>query len=125
MGLCAVFAAVNTIYSAVANRSREIATLRALGFGRLPVVLSVFAEAVFLSGIGGVIGGAIAYVVFNGFQTSTFNLQALSQVTFAFTVTPAIIGEGIACAVVLGLLGGAFPAIKAARLPVSVVLREL
>ncbi|HEY7792216.1 MAG TPA: ABC transporter permease [Vicinamibacterales bacterium] len=124
MGLCAVFVAVNTIYTAVASRSREIAMLRALGFGPLPVVVSVFAEAIVLSVIGGAIGGAIAYLAFDGFQTSTFNMQALSQVAFAFSVTPALIGEGMACAVVLGLLGGALPAVRAARLPIVLVLRE-
>lgn len=124
MGLGAVFVALNTIYAAVVARSRELATLRALGFGPAPVVLSVFAEAVFLSIIGGLIGGAIAYAAFDNFQTSTFNMQALSQVTFSFTVTPTLIAEGIACAIVLGLLGGALPALRAARLPITVVLRE-
>jgi putative ABC transport system permease protein len=124
MAMCAIFAAVNTMYTAVANRGREIATLRALGFGQIPVVLSVLAEAILLSLVGGVIGGAIAYAVFDGFQTSTFNMQALSQVTFAFSVTPLLVGEGIVCAIALGLLGGAAPAIRAARLPITVVLRE-
>lgn len=125
MAIGAIFAAINTMYTAVASRAREIATLRALGFGRLPVVISVMAEAVLLSLAGGVVGGAIAYAAFDGFQTSTMNPQALSQVSFAFAVTPALLVEGVLYAVLMGLVGGALPAIRAARLPVSVVLREL
>lgn len=124
MGIGAVFAAVNTMYTAVASRTREIATLRALGFGSVPVVVSVLAEAVLLSLIGGLIGGALAWAAFDGFQTSTMNFQAFSQVSFGFAVTPRLLAEGLLYAVVLGLLGGLLPAIKAARLPVVVALRE-
>jgi putative ABC transport system permease protein len=125
MGIGAVFAAVNTMYTAVASRTREIATLRALGFGGVPVVVSVLAEAVLLSLVGGLVGGAIAWAAFDGFQTSTMNFQAFSQVSFGFAVTPRLLGEGLSYAVVLGLLGGLLPAIRAASLPVVVALREL
>jgi putative ABC transport system permease protein len=125
MGIGAVFAAVNTMYTAVASRTREIATLRALGFGGVPVVMSVLAEAVLLSLVGGLVGGALAWAAFDGFQTSTMNFQAFSQVSFGFAVTPRLLGQGLGYAVVLGLLGGLPPAIRAARLPVVVALREL
>jgi putative ABC transport system permease protein len=124
MGLGAVFAATNTMYTAVASRTREIATLRAIGFGAVPVVVSVLAEAVFLSGVGGVIGGAIAWTAFDGFRTSTMNFQSYSQVSFDFAVTPRLLAQSLSYAVVLGLLGGALPAVRAARLPVVVALRE-
>jgi putative ABC transport system permease protein len=125
MGIGAVFAAVNTMYTAVASRTREIATLRALGFGGAPVVVSVLAEAVLLSLIGGLVGGALAWAAFDGFQTSTMNFQAFSQVSFGFAVTPRLLAEGLSYAVVLGLLGGLLPAIRAASVPVVVALREL
>jgi putative ABC transport system permease protein len=124
MGIGAVFTAVNTMYTAVASRTREIATLRALGFGGVPVVVSVLAEAMLLSAVGGVIGGAIAWALFDGFQTSTMNFQSFSQVSFGFAVTPWLLGEGLSLAVVLGLLGGVLPATRAARLPIVVALRE-
>jgi putative ABC transport system permease protein len=125
MGLGAVFGAVNTMYSAVSSRTREIATLRALGFSRLPVVISVLIEAVLLSIIGGVIGGGLAWAAFDGYQTATMNFQSFSQVAFAFAVTPSLLARGLTYAVLMGLLGGMFPAIRAARLPVVVGLREL
>ncbi len=125
MGLGAVFGAVNTMYSAVAARSREIATLRALGFGSSPVVLSVLIEAVILSLIGGAIGGLVAWAGFDGYQTATMNLQSFSQVAFAFAVTPRLLGWGLLAATIMGLLGGLLPAIRAARLPVVTALRQL
>ncbi len=125
MGIGAVFGAVNTMYTAVAARTREIATLRALGFGGGPVVVSVLAESLFLGLLGGLIGGAIAYLAFNGFQTSTMNWQSFSQVAFAFSVTPGLVASGIAYALVMGLVGGLLPAVRAARLPVVSALREL
>ena len=125
MGVGAVFGAVNTMYTAVATRTREIATLRALGFGSLPVVFSVLTEAVVLSVIGGVIGGLAAWVAFDGYQTSTMNFQSFSQVAFAFTVTPALLAQALLYAVLMGMLGGLFPAWRAARLPVVTALREL
>jgi len=125
MGIGAIFGAVNTMYSAVSSRTREIATLRALGFGGGAVVVSVLAEAVLLGLIGGAVGGAVAYVGFNGFQTSTINWQTFSQVAFAFTVTPGLIGAGLFYALVMGLVGGLLPAVRAARLPIVSALREL
>ncbi len=125
MGIGAVFGAVNTMYTAVAARTREIATLRALGFGGGPVVVSVLAESLLLALVGGLIGGALAYAAFNGFQTSTMNWQTFSQVAFAFAVTPGLIASGIVYALVMGLLGGLLPAVRAARLPIVSALREL
>jgi putative ABC transport system permease protein len=125
MGAGAVFAALNTMYAAVATRTREIATLRALGFGATPVVVSVLAEALLLGLAGGVIGGAAAYLGFNGFQANTMNWQSFSQVSFAFAVTPALLATGILYALALGLVGGLLPGLRAARLPITVGLREL
>ena len=125
MGVGAVFGAVNTMYTAVASRTREIATLRALGFSSAPVVISVKVESVALCVAGGVLGGLLAYVGFNGYQTATLNWQTFSQVAFAFRVTPALLVQGVAWAVVMGFAGGLFPALRAARLPVATALREL
>jgi putative ABC transport system permease protein len=125
MGMGALFVAVITMHSAVASRTREIATLRALGFRGGPVVVSVLAESMLLALVGGVIGGAIAYVAFNGYQAATMNWQNMSTIGFAFRVTPMLLELGIGWALVLGLLGGLFPAIRAMRLPVVTALREL
>jgi putative ABC transport system permease protein len=125
MGIGAVFGAVNTMYNAVASRSREIATLRALGFGSVPVVVSVLSEAVALSVIGGVIGGLIAWIAFDGYQTSTMNFQSFSQVAFAFAVTPSLLALALVYAILMGFFGGLLPAIRAARLPVVTALRQL
>jgi len=125
MGIGAIFGAVNTMYSAVAARTREIATLRALGFSGGPVVVSVLVESLLLALIGGAIGGGLAYVGFNGFQTSTINWQTFSQVAFAFAVTPGLMVAGIVYALLMGLLGGLLPAVRAARLPIVAALREL
>jgi putative ABC transport system permease protein len=125
MGVGAVFGAVNTMYNAVATRTREIATLRALGFGSFPVVFSVLTEAVILSIIGGVVGGLAAWAAFDGYQTSTMNFQSFSQVAFAFAVTPKLLGLALFYSVLMGFLGGLFPAWRAARLPVVTALREL
>ena len=125
MGIGAVFGAINTMYTAVAARTREIATLRALGFSSGPVVISVMAESVALAVVGGLLGGLLAYAGFNGYQTATINWQTFSQVAFAFRVTPALLVQGIAWAVVMGFFGGLFPAVRAARLPVATALREL
>ena len=125
MGLGAIFGAVNTMYSAVASRTREIATLRALGFQSLPVVISVLVEAMVLSLIGGIIGGVAAYLAFDGYQTATINWQSFSQVAFAFRVTPALLGQALIYATIMGLLGGLLPAWKAARTPVVTALRQL
>jgi putative ABC transport system permease protein len=125
MGLGAIFGAVNTMYSAVASRTREIATLRALGFGGSTVVASVLVEAVVLGLAGGAIGGALAWLAFDGYQTATMNWQSFSQVAFAFAVTPSLLAQGLAYAILMGLVGGLLPAIRAARLPVVTALREL
>jgi putative ABC transport system permease protein len=125
MALGAVFGAVLTMYAAVVSRTREIATLRALGFGTVPVLASVVGESIALALLGGVIGGALAYVGFNGYQTSTMNWQTFSQVAFAFRVTPELLVTGIVYALVMGLIGGLFPAIRAATLPIPSALREL
>jgi putative ABC transport system permease protein len=125
MALGAIFGALNTMYNAVAARTREIATLRALGFGRSPVVLSVLAESLLLAVIGAVLGSAVAYLGFNGFRTATLNWQSFSQVAFAFKVTSGLLVMGSILALAIGLIGGLLPAIRAARLPVATALREL
>ena len=125
MGIGAVFGAILTMYTAVSTRSREIATLRALGFNTTSVVVSVLAESLALAAIGGLIGGLLAYVAFNGYQTSTMNFSTFSQVAFAFQVTPQLLGMGLFYALAMGLLGGLFPALRAARLPIPSALREL
>jgi putative ABC transport system permease protein len=123
MAVGAIFAALNTMYSAVSTRTTEIATLRAIGFGGTPVVISVLIEAFVLALIGGVLGGSIAYVLFNGFTVSTLNFQTFSQVAFAFRVTAPLLILGIIWALAIGLFGGLFPAVRAARLPVTTALR--
>ena len=125
MDIGAVFGGINTMYTAVAARTREIARLRALGFGGLPVVISVMVESVALCVTGGVIGGFLAYSGFNRYQTATINWQTFSHVAFAFAVTSALLVQGIVWAVVMGFFGGLFPAIRAAWLPVATALREL
>jgi putative ABC transport system permease protein len=125
MGIGAVFGAVITMYTAVASRTREIATLRALGFGGIPVVVSVLAEAALLSLIGGLIGGAIAWAAFDGYETATMNFQSFSQIAFAFAVTPKLLVQGLFYSILMGLLGGMLPAIRAARLPIVTALRQL
>jgi putative ABC transport system permease protein len=125
MGIGAVFGAILTMYTAVSTRAREIATLRALGFNASSVVVSVMAESLALAALGGVIGGGVAYAAFNGYQTSTMNFQTFSQVAFAFRVTPALLVLGLVYALLMGLVGGLFPAIRAARLPIPSALREL
>ena len=125
MAIGAVFGAINTMYNAVASRTREIATLRALGFGALSIVTSVMAESAVLALLGGVLGGVLSWVLFDGYRTSTMNFQSFSQVAFAFRVTPTLLVQGLACALVMGLLGGILPAIRAARLPIVNALREL
>ncbi len=125
MGAGAAFGALNTMYTAVSSRTREIATLRAVGFQRTPIVVSVMVEALFLGLIGGAIGAAAAWWLFDGFRASTMNWQSFSQVAFAFRVTPELLVLAVTYALGLGLVGGILPAIKAARLPVATALREL
>ena len=112
------------MYTAVAARARDVATLEALGFGGSAVLVSVIFEALFLSVLGGVIGAIGAWLAFDGYRTATMNWQTFSQVAFAFDVTPQLMGGAIVYAVAIGLIGGLFPAIRAARIPVSVALRE-
>lgn len=123
MGIGAMFAALNTMYSAVSARTREIATLRAIGFGGAPVVASVIVESMTLALLGGLLGGVIAWLMFNGATVSTLNNASFSQVAFDFAVSPELITRGIVLALVLGLVGGLLPAWRAARLPVTVALR--
>jgi putative ABC transport system permease protein len=124
MGIGAVFAALNTMYAAVAARAREIATLRALGFGPASVIVSFVFESVLIALIGGVIG-CIAILPVNGLTVSTLNFQTFSQLAFAFQITPLLLIAGLSFAFVMGLIGGLLPAIRAARLPVATALREL
>jgi putative ABC transport system permease protein len=122
MAIGAMFGALNSMYSAVAARGLEIATLRAIGFGALPVLLSVMIEALLLALIGGIIGASLAWLFFNGHSVSTLG-GAFAQVVFQLTVTPTLIATGVVWACVIGLLGGLFPALRAARLPVAEALR--
>jgi putative ABC transport system permease protein len=125
MAIGAVFGALNTMYTAVSSRTREIATLRALGFGSGPVIVSIMLESTVLALFGGAIGATLAYIAFHNFHTATMNFQSFSQVTFAFDVTPALLVQGVVWATVIGLIGGLFPALRAARLPIAAALREL
>lgn len=122
MGLGAIFAALNTMYAAVASRSREIATLRAIGFGGMPVLASVMIESLVLALVGGAIGAALAYLLFNNLAVSTLGSN-FTQVVFNFKVTPALVGRGLVIAVVIGMIGGFLPALRAARMPVTAALR--
>ncbi|TXK59789.1 ABC transporter permease [Alkalisalibacterium limincola] len=124
MGFGALFGALNTMYSAVSARTAEIGTLRALGFGRLPVIASVMAEALILSLAGGLIGAGIAFALFNGYSVSTLG-AGFTQVAFNFAVTPGLVLQGLAWAIGIGFLGGLAPAVRAARLPVTTALRAL
>jgi putative ABC transport system permease protein len=124
MAIGAIFGALNTMYSAVSERGREIGTMRALGFGAAAVVFSFLVEALFISFIGGAIG-CIAVLPLNGLTTSTMNMQTFSNIAFAFRITPLLLVGGIIFALAMGLLGGFLPAIRAARRPVALALREL
>jgi putative ABC transport system permease protein len=122
MALGASFSALNAMYSAVSTRTREIATLRAIGFGGLPIIISVLAESLVLALIGSVVGSVVAWGLFNGNSVNTLGLN-FSQVVFRLTVTPSLllVGGFFACAI--GLLGGIFPAIRAAKVPIATALR--
>lgn len=122
MGIGAVFGALNCMFAAVTTRSREIATLRAIGFRGLPVVVSIMLETMLLALLGGLLGALIVWLVFNGYTAST--LQGFSQVVFQFAVTPALMWMGLKWALAIGFIGGLFPAVRAARLPVTTALRE-
>jgi putative ABC transport system permease protein len=125
MAVGAVFGAFNTMYSSVSTRTREIATLRALGFGSGAVVAAVMLESVVLSIAGGVAGAVIAYAGFNGFHAATINWQSFSQITFAFLVTPQLLIQGIVLATLIGLIGGLWPALRASWMPIADALRDL
>ena len=125
MGIGAVFGALNSMYSSVSSRGTEIATLRALGFSPFAVLISTIIESTLLALVGGLLGGAIAFAAFNGFQVSTLNSSSFSQVVFDFAVTPDLLMQGIGAALIIGLIGGLLPAVRAARLPVAQALREL
>lgn len=123
MGLGAVFAALNSMYAVVAARGKEIATLRAIGFRGLPVVTSVMIEALLLALAGGALGALLAYLLFNNLSVSTLG-QSFTQVVFNFKVTPQLVARGLIIAIIIGMIGGLMPALRAARLPVSASLRE-
>ena len=125
MAAGATFGALNCMYSAIASRQVEIATLRAIGFGGLPVVISVLIEALVLAVTGAAIGGALAYAYCNGATVSTLNFNTFSQVAFEFRVTPALLVRGLTWGLVIGIAGGLLPAIRAARLPVTAALRAV
>jgi putative ABC transport system permease protein len=124
MAIGAVFGALNTMYSAVSERGREIATMRAVGFAGSAVVFSFLIEALLIAFIGGVLG-CIAVLPLNGFTTSTMNFQTFSNLAFAFKITPQLLLQGVLFALVMGVVGGLLPAIRAASLPVATALRSL
>ena len=123
MAIGAIFGALNTMYTAVSSRAREIATLKALGFRGSPVVVSVLIESLLLAFIGGTVGAVLAWAAFDGYRAATINWQSFSQVAFAFDVNMSLLIRGIVSAVVIGLIGGLFPAIRAARQPLALALR--
>jgi len=124
MGIGAIFGAVNTMYNSVSSRAAEIATLRALGFGRSPVLVSVLVEGMLLGLVGGMIGGLVAYLLFNGIETSTMGSN-FAEVAFSFRVTSGLLVEGAVYALLMGLLGGLLPAFRAVRMPIASSLRQL
>jgi len=124
MALGAVFGALNTMYSAVSERSREIAVLRAIGFGGGAIVLSFFVESLIIAFFGGVVG-CVAVLPVNGITTGTMNWQTFSHLAFAFRITPNLLAMGMIFALVMGALGGLPPAIRAARANVATTLRAL
>jgi putative ABC transport system permease protein len=125
MGIGAVFGALNTMYSAVAARTREIATLRALGFGASAVLVSVMTEALLLGLAGGLLGALAAWVAFDGSRASTLNFQTFSQLSFAFVVSMPVVVTGVLYALALGFIGGLWPGLRAARMSIVEGLRSL
>lgn len=123
MAIGAVFGALNTMYAAISARAREVATLRAIGFGSTPVLVAVVLEAMLLALLGGVLGALIAWVLFNDYAVSTLGAN-FSQVVFRFDISPALLGTGMRWALAIGLIGGLLPAVRAARLPVTTALRQ-
>ena len=124
MSVGAVFAAMNTMYAAVGARTREIGTLRVLGFRRRSVVLALMLEGGFLALLGGVLGCALAFY-WNGYTTATMGFETFSEIVFQFRVTPRLVAEGLVFAVIVGLIGTLLPAIRASRLPVIAALKSL
>ena len=124
MGLGAVVAAINTMHSSVGARSVEIGTLRSLGFSNVPVVVSVMVEALLLALVGGLVGGVVVYLLYDGFTSSTLSVGSMSQIGFEFSVTPRLLLIGLTSALLLGVIGGLLPALRAARLPVVAALRS-
>jgi putative ABC transport system permease protein len=124
MAVGAVFGALNTMFAAVASRAREIATLRAIGFRGLPVVVAVMLETTLLALLGGLIGGSVAWLLFNGFEASTMSAGSVGKLSFNLAVSPGLLWEGIKWALAIGFVGGLFPAVRAASLPVTTALRE-
>lgn len=124
MGIGAVFGALNSMYAAVATRTREIATLRAIGFRAIPVVVSVMLETMLLALLGGMLGAGIAWLLFDHYTASTLSGN-FTQIVFAFRVSPQLLWQGMKWALAMGLLGGVFPALRAARMAVTDGLREL
>ena len=122
MGAGAVFGAMNTMYAIVAVRTREIGTLRALGFSRQSILISFVVESALLALVGGALGCLLAYGT-HGYSTSVSNMQSFSEVAYAFRVTPRIIGSGMAFAWVVGVVGGMLPALRAARMPIAAAVR--
>jgi len=125
MAIGAMFGALNTMFAAVAARAREIATLRAIGFPGLPVVVAVMLETMLLALAGGLIGGGLAWLIFNGYSASTMAGGSVGQLAFQLHVTPELLWTGLKWALAIGFIGGLFPAVRAARLPVTTALREL
>jgi putative ABC transport system permease protein len=123
MGIGAVFGAMNTMYAIVAARTREIGTLRALGFSRGSILISFIVESAFLALLGGAIGCVLAFPM-NGFSTGTGQTQSFSEIAFAFRITPEILAFGLSFAVMMGIVGGLLPAFRASRLPITTALRE-
>lgn len=124
MAVGAVFGALNTMFAAVATRAREIATLRAIGFRGLPVVVAVMLETTLLALIGGLIGGFVAWLLFNGYEASTMSAGSVGKLSFNLAVSPGLLWEGIKWALAIGFVGGLFPAVRAASVPVTTALRE-
>jgi putative ABC transport system permease protein len=122
MAIGAVFGALNTMFATVASRAREIATLRAIGFGGLPVVVAVMLETMLLAALGGALGGLLAWLVFNGYTASTL-AGGVAQMTFQFRVSPELLWQGLKWALAIGFVGGLFPALRAATMPVTDALR--
>jgi len=125
MAIGALFGALNTMFAAVASRAREIATLRAIGFRGLPVVVAVMLETMLLALLGGVLGGLLAWLLFNGYSASTLAAGTVGKLSFELKVTPQLLWVGVLWALSIGFIGGLFPALRAARLPVTTALREL